>query len=199
LVAFADRNKIPEIFLTPLQVGPGTDLYKRMEREGRLRLIDFEHVTNQTGLVNFVPTRPLIDIVEEFIHVYEVLYEPKAFVERAFEHYRRMSPPKVKRALRMPQLSELRALAITLFRQGLVFQSRRTFWKFLLKALWSYPDRIDRFLTACVVSEHYYDFRDTICREVRGQLERLDDAWKTEVFSPPSVRSASSGRSLALK
>ena len=36
LIEFAVRNQIPEMFCTMLQAGPGTDMWKRLQAEGRL-------------------------------------------------------------------------------------------------------------------------------------------------------------------
>jgi len=70
LIDFAIRNQIPEMFITLLQVGPGTDLWTRLEKEGRLRWRGYdENIGSQTGLINFVPTRPINEIVKEFIHL----------------------------------------------------------------------------------------------------------------------------------
>jgi radical SAM superfamily enzyme YgiQ (UPF0313 family) len=56
LIAFAERNNIALTFVTLLQVGPGSDLFSRLEREGRLD--DYRPTANvggQTNLINFAP------------------------------------------------------------------------------------------------------------------------------------------------
>ena len=72
LIDFATRNSIPEVFVTLLQAGPGTELWKRLQDENRLLPTRPEDsFGSQTGLMNFLPTRPMSQIVEEFINVYE--------------------------------------------------------------------------------------------------------------------------------
>ncbi len=147
-----------------------------MERERRLLSIDFEHISNQTGIMNFVPTRPVSEIVEEFIEIYATLYAPEPYLHRAYDHFAKMAPVKFSRAFKPPYLSEVRAVVITICRQGLLAPSRGLFWKYLFKALWNYPKRADRFLTACVVAEHYYEFSRNICGILRSQVEGLEQA-----------------------
>ena len=77
LLDFAIRTHIPKLFVTLLQAGPGTDLWDRLAREGRLLSTSYEHLSNQTGLLNFVPTRPQEEIVEEFIRLYELPLRPR--------------------------------------------------------------------------------------------------------------------------
>ena len=174
LIDFANHTRIPEIFTTLLQAAPGTDLAKRMEKEQRLLGIDFEHMSNQTGIMNFVPTRPVPEIVEEFIDIYSTLYAPEPYLKRVYDHFAKMAPVQFTRSFRAPYFSEVRAVLITIFRQGLLYPSRRYFWKYLFKALWHYPKRVDRFLTACVVAEHYYEFSRNICPILRSQLKRME-------------------------
>ncbi len=102
LIKFAEQNHIPELFTTLLQAGEGTDLCTRLESENRLLTIDDENVSNQTGLVNFIPTRPLQEIAAEFINVYDTLYRPETYIERSYQHFASMDPPKVKNLLNSP-------------------------------------------------------------------------------------------------
>jgi hypothetical protein len=174
LIEFANRTRIPEIFTTLLQAAPGTDLAKRMEREKRLLNIDFKHISNQTGIMNFVPTRPVKEIVEEFIDIYATLYAPEPYMRRVYDHFARMQRPKFTRAFKPPYMSEIRAVLVTMYRQGLVYPTRWVFWKYLFKALRNYPWRADRFLTACVVAEHYYEFSRNICPILRSQIAEME-------------------------
>jgi radical SAM superfamily enzyme YgiQ (UPF0313 family) len=174
LLDFAFRNQIPEMFITLLQAGPGTELWMRLEKEGRLLFSDYQHFSNQTGLINFVPTRPLAQIVEEFIHLYQVLYEPGYYLERALAHFSSMGPLRVTKPFSWPRLFEVRAVLLFLFRQGIRSPWRWKFWKTLLTALWRIPERLHHFISVCIKLEHYFQYRQTIAAELRGQLARLD-------------------------
>jgi radical SAM superfamily enzyme YgiQ (UPF0313 family) len=184
LVDFGSRNQIPEMFVTLLQAGPGTDLWKRLEREGRLLDMGMQDdFGSQTGTMNFIPTRPKEEIVTEFIQLYEQMYEPGAFLERVFHHMSRMDPlPYKKRNFFeslfeykkdnfLESLFEMRALLTVLFRQGIVYPSRLKFWRFLFLGMLRFRPRMRSFLTYCVKCEHYYEFRNTIGRQLGTPVE----------------------------
>jgi hypothetical protein len=175
LLDFAQRTQVPEMFVTLLQVAPGTALWKRLEKEGRLLPLNYEHLSNQTGLVNFVPTRPLQQIVDEFIHLYEALYEPGAYLGRVFHFLERMRAPSFRRPFSLPSLYELRAVLILIFRQGCLYASRRQFWRYLFTVLRKFPARLPDFIILLIKGEHYFDFRRTIVRELRHQMARIED------------------------
>lgn len=187
LIDFAVRNHIPEMFITLLQAAPGTDLWTRLEKEGRLAEYLFtSDFGSQTGMINFRTMRPLNQIVDEFINLYETLYEPEFYLARTFEHFARMKPLPYKKGFQAPRINEIRAVLITLFRQGLMAPTRLSFWKFFFAGLRKFPDRFRYYLASCVTAEHYYDFRQTIAArlremtagmgEVPRQADRLESA-----------------------
>ena len=173
LINFAVRNQIPEMFITQLQVGPGTDLWTRLEKEGRLLPLAFsDDVGSQTGAVNFVPTRPSEEIAHEFLRIYEVLYEPRAYAERTFNNFAKMRPRPIKKAFQMPTWGELRAVVIAGFRQMILSPCRWTFFRLFVKAIMTFPGRLPDYLAACVVAEHYFEYRRTIRQQMIGVASR---------------------------
>lgn len=169
LIDFAVRNQLPEMFVTQLQVVPGTRLWARLEQENRLLPLEWsDNLGSQTGSVNFVPTRPLAEIIREFVRIYDVLYEPSAYVERTFNHFAKMRPRRYKRTFFAPTAAELKCALITIFRQGILYPSRWTFGKLLLKALVRFPARIPDYIAACAMGEHYFEYRRTIRSQLIG-------------------------------
>ncbi|MBI5249081.1 MAG: DUF4070 domain-containing protein [Desulfomonile tiedjei] len=69
--------------------------------------------------------------------------------------------------------SELRAVLITFFRQGVLYPSRFTFWKYHFGALLKFPRRLRYFISACIVGEHYYEYRQTISDELESQMAEI--------------------------
>lgn len=170
LLDFSIRNQIPEMFVTLLQAGPGTELWHRLKREGRLTSIDREHISNQTGMMNFVPTRPTRQIVSEFNNLYSVLYEPRFYLDRALHHLLRMKPHELPKPFQMPYLYEVKTVTIAVIRHGLVYSSRWKFWKCLFTLARKNPVRLRNFLVYCVRFEHYSDFLKTVAEELESQL-----------------------------
>lgn len=188
LINFAQRNNLPELFTTLLQAGPGTDLYSRLESEDRLLAMDDENISNQTGLINFVPTRPMEEIANEFVELYDTLYQPEAYLDRAYHHLSEMDPP-ITTPFKMPYAWELRAVSIMLYRNGILYSSRAKFWKYLFKAIWKFPTRLDRFITSLIVAEHYYEFKNVIHSSIQSQLKELSSEVKNIRYTRPIVSS----------
>jgi len=175
LIDFARRQQIPEMFVTLLQAGPGTPLWNRLEKEGRLLPVppdEVEDWSNQTGLCNFIPTRPMQEIAEEFIHLYHVLYDPVFFLDRTLNHFTRMAPLKIHKPFRPPSFREIRAVLLTFFRNGVRSPHRFTFWKTLFTALYRFPRRMPLFVATCVKGEHYVQYRHTISTTLRRRLKK---------------------------
>ena len=172
---FAVRNSIADVFITILQAPPGSLLWKRLESEGRH---PFETTGGNEGnsacLMNFKPTRPEKEIVQEFIEAYDVLYEPNAYLERAYAQYKMMSPLPYKPEIRLPKWNELKAMLVVAFRQGFLRSTRFTFWKLMLGALWHFPERLDKFIASAVFLEHLFEFKKTIAKELHQQLEERE-------------------------
>ncbi|MFC1835122.1 B12-binding domain-containing radical SAM protein [Thermodesulfobacteriota bacterium] len=178
LIQFASRNQIPEMFITLLQAGPGTDLFKRLEQEGRLLSpVSVDDFGSQTGMINFVTTRPIDGIVKEFVQAYDVLFEPGFYLDRLGEHFARMNRPPINKAPVPLSLSELRAVLITIIRQGLMYPSRWKWWKALFKVLRRSPNTFPHFMASCVTAEHYFQFRQTIKKQLPEALAQREQHW----------------------
>jgi radical SAM superfamily enzyme YgiQ (UPF0313 family) len=186
LIDFANRHSIPMIFATLLQIGPGTELYKRLEREGRIAGdLATENIGSQTNMINFIPTRPRKEIVHEFIRVYEELYEPKAFIQRAFKYCVKMQAPHFKRSFALPNKREMYAVLTVLFQRGILNRPGLLFWKYIAKMIFIAPKRIEIFMTLCIMGEHFYTYRHTIKHELLKQLSESDD---TSIYDMNSHR-----------
>ena len=123
-------------------------------------------------LLNFVPTRPVTEIAQEIVNIYQVLYEPGRFLERSFQHLSQMEPAQKRNSSQRAGWRELRALSTVLFKHGVIYPSRWKFWRFLAQILVSRRDKLDLFLYYCFMSEDAFHFRRTAMTDFsRGQLE----------------------------
>jgi radical SAM superfamily enzyme YgiQ (UPF0313 family) len=177
LIGFANRNGIPEVPIMLLQVGPGTELWYRLEREGRL-LWDGpdDNLGTTVGIMKFIPTRPMKDIVSEYIRVYEELYEPDAYLERTYEHFARMKPPPFKKRFDIGDAVEVRAFPGFLRRHSAIYSSRWKFFKFMLLALIKFPTRFRDYMLTCASGEQYSAFRHVIREQLISQLAEIDQS-----------------------
>ncbi|MFH1112381.1 MAG: radical SAM protein [Pseudomonadota bacterium] len=173
VIEFARKTHIPEVVVSLLHALNGTILWERLKKEGRL----LETAKNKLGdwhnlEMNFVPTRPQEQIFEEFVAIHKDLYDPGNYLDRAYEHFAAMDPPPVVGRFRLPDLYELRILLITIWKQGVVYPTRKKYWKLSIAAFRSLSrDRFAHFIRTVVKMERYVDRRKELERQL-GKFSR---------------------------
>jgi len=96
--ALVEATGIPLVMINLLHALPGTQLWKRLEREGRLteNMVVGEYMTGDR--MNFVPNRPEREILEEFEQTWDYLYEPERYLARVSRYYLNMRPTRAATA-----------------------------------------------------------------------------------------------------
>jgi radical SAM superfamily enzyme YgiQ (UPF0313 family) len=168
IVQFVEQSTIPIAFFSMLQALPDTALWKRLEKEGRLRHQSGD--INQTTLMNFIPTRPLEEIAREYVEAFWELYEPARFLDRAYRHYLMMADPHPQVGLKKPSWLELKALVKVCWQQGVIRDTRWQFWRNLLGILWYKPGRFAEYLSVCSRNEHFLTYRQIVREQINRQL-----------------------------
>lgn len=168
IVNFVEKTSIPTALFSMLQALPDTALWKRLEKEGRLR--GQSGNINQTTLMNFQPTRPLEDIAHEYVQAFWELYDPERFLGRAYRHFLKMKPPNHSIAARDVSWINIRALLIICWRQGVLRKTRWQFWSNLFGIIRQNPRLWDSYLTICAHSEHFLEYREIVKTEIEAQL-----------------------------
>jgi radical SAM superfamily enzyme YgiQ (UPF0313 family) len=190
IVSFIESTNIPTALLSMLQVLPNTGLWERLKGEGRL--VQSSADLAQTSALNFVPTRPLSEIVTEYIEAFYALYDPRAYLRRTYHHFLEIGirpsdqvPPgtrqlSVSRPQTVPQylheqLVIMRASLILCWRQGLLRETRSVFWTYLISIAFHKPGLLRHYLTVCAHNEHFLVYRERVVAEVKSQTIQLSD------------------------
>ena len=182
IVRFVSRTGIPAAMMGMLQALPNTGLWHRLEKEGRLieEKADAKGV-NQTNLLNFLPTRPIRDIANEYVDAFCRLYEPNAYIDRVTHYYLKMGEPRWKAFYKaensdkplLPGWRDLRALSIVVWRQGIQRDTRFRFWKSLATVARRNPKCLEQFLITLAHNEHFQEYRGVVTKEIQEQLASL--------------------------
>lgn len=100
-LAFIRQNGIAQSMVGLLAAMPNTDLYKRLEREGRIIRQDNPHSgDNVDTVLNFVPVMPAGKLVEGYKRVIAQTYAPKNYFARAETLISRLPDLKIRQFLR---------------------------------------------------------------------------------------------------
>jgi len=182
IVQFVSRTGIPAAMMGMLQALPNTGLWHRLEKEGRLiqEKKDAKGV-NQTNLLNFVPSRPIREIANEYVDAFCQLYEPNAYIDRVTHYYLKVGKPRWQQFARkvalgkatLPSWTDIRALAIVIWRQGFKRDTRWRFWRALLTIARHNPASFEQFVVTLAHNEHFQEYRSIVSLEIQEQLAAL--------------------------
>lgn len=176
IVEFVERNHIPLTTFSMLQALPGTALWHRLKGEGRLR--EGEAHLNQTSLTNFVPTRPIEEIADEYVRGFYDLFDAKRYLGRTYRHYRVLgtadvhnNPTRRKHKSKRPSdPARLRALLTVLWRQGVVRKTRFDFWRYLWRMARYNRGGVGSYLGLCAYIEHFLPYRELVKQQINEGL-----------------------------
>jgi radical SAM superfamily enzyme YgiQ (UPF0313 family) len=186
ICAFIDQTDIPLNMLGLLMAPPHTDLWHRLEREGRLRP-DMEIDGGTFSPQNFEPSRPEAEILQEFIDAYDYLYEPSRFLARVYRYFLAMRPTRrtlaLARGLPPPpeclpgakqtwqsRFSDLWAFAIICWRQGIRPPYRRQFWTQLLGMWRQNPSRLPDYVMVCALGDDLFALRKAVRERITALM-----------------------------
>jgi radical SAM superfamily enzyme YgiQ (UPF0313 family) len=155
-----------------LQAVPGTQLFRRLQKEGRLRSdADVSLVTTVEGL-NFVPKGEMTkrEYLERYRRLVREVFAPEPYFERilpAVLALRRIPRRTVARLLRRHFAVLLRQV----YHLGVRIRgSRILYWKALLRVLFRNPDALEAFGHDCFYYYHLNRHADFVDRELAAYV-----------------------------
>lgn len=172
IIDFVEATAIPHAMVSMLQALPNTALWKRLQKEGRMIEENGEANINQTTLINFITTRPVEELTQEYVSCFWELYEPSRYLARVYRHFSQMNPIPHKKKFRMPKLIYIRAFLTICWRQGLKRNTRWQFWRQLFSIIRHNPGVTESYLTNCAHLEHFIDYRQIVRNEIETQLTK---------------------------
>jgi radical SAM superfamily enzyme YgiQ (UPF0313 family) len=154
------RLPIPRAMVGLLTALPGTQLWRRLEQEGRLH---GRPGGDQFDRPNFETRLDAVELLEGYRDLLAALFSEEAFFDRC-ARYLRLSP--ARRAALRPGAA--RAFARALWELGVRGPRRRHFWRLLGIALARGPAAVPRAVTMAILGEHFVGYT---AEEVLPRLE----------------------------
>jgi radical SAM superfamily enzyme YgiQ (UPF0313 family) len=155
MVEFIQKSGIPIAMVGLLQAMPGTQLFRRLGREGRI--LDAGDGDNTDIKLNFLPHMDATRLVEGYRSVLKRIYSCEAYYERVKLYLSRTHPPHEKRTTRQRWLTRgnVRAFVTSVVRQGIFGRQRWSYWKFLLTVATRYRRCFGAAMTLAVMGYHF--------------------------------------------
>ena len=200
IVKFVEKCSVPTALFSMLQALPDTALWKRLDKEGRLLAGKETANIHQTTLMNFVPTRPVEEVAQEYVDAFWNLYDPQKYLDRCYRHYRILGDapchndksrgPKPKSAKEPFNWHLVKALAIVCWKQGIERKTRSTFWIYLWEMFKHNRGGVASYLTVCAQIEHFLEYRQIVKDQIEAQIADVIASREEETESAPAVAAA---------
>jgi radical SAM superfamily enzyme YgiQ (UPF0313 family) len=159
---FIQKSGIPLPIVNVLKAPPGTELYSRMKKEGRITT-GFAFLEADT---NIVPAMGFTELMNGYFSLTAEIYKPENSYKRLvrfFDTY--ISPnPEVKVPEKFSIEDVFMALRI-FFLAGIISKNRYWFWKIVIRTLFTGPSYLDKAVLFGIMIDQMYRTHKHIVRE----------------------------------
>ena len=180
MTEFIQKSGIPVAMVGLLQAMPGTQLFRRLWREGRILHTDAGDNTSIS--LNFLPRMNAAKLVEGYRSVLKQIYSYEAYYDRVKLYLSRIQPTSGERRFKQRWITRAnaRALVTSIIRQGVFGSQRWSYWKFLATAATRYRHSFGTAMTLAVMGYHF----QVITRKLSG-AQRVAGSDPVRKRNPP--------------
>jgi radical SAM superfamily enzyme YgiQ (UPF0313 family) len=153
-IDFIRESAIPCSMVSLLVALPGTQLWRRLEREGRLLKTD-PTGNNSDCTLNFIPKMDAARLVEGHRSILRTIYRPAEYYQRTLDsltHLNRDGAPKLFSKLSMNDIASV--VRITL-RLGVLDSARSEFWRYMKCVLTNHRDKLTQGMALAAMGYHF--------------------------------------------
>lgn len=172
---FVEETSIPQPMVGILQALPNTALWNRLKGERRLlegANVGGVELGDQNTLMNFTPTRPVVEIAEEYIDSFWKLYEPANYLKRCFQQCLNIGSRGKRQTMYFAPGKGLRLVLQLIWLQGWQrAEIRGQFWRQLWVIACTKPQVLNMYLGLCAAGEHFWEYRVLAKERISEQLD----------------------------
>ncbi len=155
-VKFIEESAIPMAMVGLLQALPGTQLYRRLMKEGRL--LGDGNGDNLSTALNFIPKMDPAKLIEGYRSILKRIYDCDAYYDRVRDFLQHYRP-----AFRMRHtLDDYRALLRSILKQGVLGGARASYWKFFFDAATRYRYAFGTAITLAIMGHHFQTITQSV-------------------------------------
>jgi radical SAM superfamily enzyme YgiQ (UPF0313 family) len=149
-VDFIQESAIPLAMVGLLQAVPGTQLYRRLQKEGRI--VSDGHGNNLDFRLNFVPRMDPQRLLDGYRSILQRIYRPDVYYERVRRFLAHYQPHTRRRHL---SLSDCQALARSILKQGIFSRHAFSYWRLFLAASTRYRRSFGAAIRLAIMGYHF--------------------------------------------
>ncbi|PYS72299.1 MAG: B12-binding domain-containing radical SAM protein [Acidobacteria bacterium] len=155
-INFIRESAIPVAMVGLLAAIPDTQLWRRLEREGRLMGVEEHSGSNTDCVLNFVPKMDADRLIEGYKSIIRNIYSPGEYYQRSLDSLGRVAREGAPRigggGLKK---EDIFAFARIVFALGVRDRSRGEFWSFMRQVVSQHRDKIDDGLMFAALGYHF--------------------------------------------
>ncbi len=158
-IEFIRESAIPLAMVGMLNALPDTQLWRRLEREGRL-LGEDASGNNTVSTLNFVTKMDAARLIGGYQTIMKTIYKPREYYERVLDSLRRTAHDTAE-PTPYNLIDGIRALLKLVVKLGVIDTERREFWRFFIHALRNHHDRMTEWLRLAAMGYHFRKLNDS--------------------------------------
>lgn len=159
-IKFIRESAIPLAMVGLLAALPDTQLWRRLEKEGRL--LDVSTGNNTDCSLNFIPKMNRNHLVEGYKSILRNIYSPREYYRRALDCLSRFGANRAdKRGT--TAAADLRAFLRIVVTLGIRDRSRLQFWAYLYRLIRFFPKDFAHGLTLAAMGYHFRQITEKYC------------------------------------
>jgi len=156
-IDFIRESAIPLAMVGLLTALPDTQLWRRLEKEGRLL---GESTGNNTNCaLNFVPKMDPARLVAGYQRIMRTIYKPSEYYQRSLDSLMRTTQESPEPG-RVKIVSGLAAFTRLIFRLGVLDRERKEFWRFLGQTIRRHRDQLPVSMRLAAMGYHFRKLSD---------------------------------------
>jgi hypothetical protein len=189
-IDFIQKSGIPLAMIGTMVALPNTQLYRRLEREGRI-IGETDGNNTHSMELNFIPKMPVEKLMEGYKRVIATIYKPRRYFNRCLTMIRRM--PRDQRYGRPLHAGDIKAFLKSLAKQTFSPYGLH-YLKLLVLTLLYNAKKFPVAVNLAVKGYHFFKMTDDILRAeqvsayMKSSLERLEKQYEIEFGDARSVR-----------
>jgi radical SAM superfamily enzyme YgiQ (UPF0313 family) len=149
-IDFIQKSGIVTAMVGLLQAPPGTKLYERLKKEGRLRgLVSGDNVD---GTTNIIPKMDMKQLLKGYENILNNIYHPRPYYKRIKTFLREYKAPKISIPI---DLQRFLAFFRTSIRIGIFGRERIQYWNLMVWTLFRCPKLLPLAVTLAIHGHHF--------------------------------------------
>jgi radical SAM superfamily enzyme YgiQ (UPF0313 family) len=156
-ISFIRESAIPLAMVGLLIALPDTQLWRRLEKEGRLLGEGSGNNTNCT--LNFVPKMDAARLVAGYQSIMRTIYKPSEYYQRALDSLKRTAQ-HIPEPTRLKIVSRLAAFIRLIVKLGVLDSERKEFWRFLARTVRRHHDQFPQSMRLAAMGYHFRKLND---------------------------------------